>query len=125
MSESQIYTGLHSENGYNVDGLDVVLAKNAAELLNKHYPNHIWAVHVNSTKTGGIMVIKNLLVSATHGYVLHLTNVNNDPTLKSVIKAGGEILERAGLVRGANQWVRPQFVEGVQARFQPRRFVNG
>lgn len=119
-----IVTDIYRESGDNIDNLDVVLAKNAAELLHKHYEGHLWAVYVNSKKTGGVMVIKNLMVSGLYGYVLHLTTVYADPTLRCVVKAGGEILERAGLARGKNQFIRPTFVEGIPEKKQPNRWIK-
>lgn len=119
-----IQTAIHSENGYPIDRQDEVLAREAAELLHRHYPNHMWAVFVNSTKTGGVMVIKNLMISSLYGYVLHLKNVYADPTLKSVLKAGGEILERANLRRGANRFDLPKWIDGIPAKRQPLHVIR-
>ena len=37
-------------------------------------------------------------------HVLHLKTIYDDPSLKCVVKAEGEILERAYLARGKNQY---------------------
>ena len=96
------------------------LAGRAAELLCQHYPGHPWAVFVDSEQSGGVMYIYNWGVSFSYGYVLHLSTVYADPSLRCVIRAGGEILERAHLPRGhreRDQVVR--HIEGVPARHQP------
>lgn len=95
------------------------LAKECADLLQSHYPGHLWAVFINTE--GGIAVIKNLIVSELYGYVIHLTNLLHDPKRLSVIKAGGEILERASLPRKWNGDL-PKFVEGLPDKHQA---VNG
>lgn len=118
-SAHDVTTDLHGEPGHAVDTSDVVLAKRAAELLNKHYPGHLWAVFVNSEKTGGVMVIKNFRVSYLYGYILHLRNVYTDPTLKCVIRAGGEVLERAHMKRGTADGALARIVEGVKKHHQP------
>lgn len=117
---ASVRTEIQGEPGHAVDGLDEALAKRAADVLNKHYPGHLWGVFVNSEKTGGIMVIKNLRISFRYGMVLHLRNVYGDPQLKSVIRMGGELLERAHMKRGmANGQIAP-VLEGAKAKYQPR-----
>jgi len=81
---------------------DISLAKRCADTLNKHYPGHLWAVHINDDKLGGTLVIRNLSLSFEYGYVLHLKRIYQDPNLKCVMLAAGEILERAGIKRGKN-----------------------
>lgn len=77
---------------------DVMTARKCAEALNRHYPGHLWAVHVDSD--GGMVFIRNLLISTVYGYRLHLSRVNGDPDLSCVMRAGGEILERGRMNRG-------------------------
>lgn len=100
--------------GHNQEVDDILLAKRAADQLHKHYPNYPWAVHVNSE--GGVMNIFNLAVSSVYGYVLHLRNVYGDPDLKRVMRAGGEILERAHLFRGEYKGEDVKTVEGAKKR---------
>lgn len=115
-----IITELKGEPGHAVDALDEALAKRAADALNNHYPGHLWAVFVNSEKSGGVMIIKNFRVSFRYGMVLHLRNVYGDPQLKSVIRMGGELLERAHLVRGKASGEIAPILEGAKAKYQPR-----
>ena len=96
---------------------DEILAKRAADMLNQHYPNYLWAVNVNSTPSGGVMIIKNFSVSYRYGYVLHTEKLDNK--LKKVMRAGGDILERAKLNRG--RWLEEELkhIDGVPDRHQP------
>ena len=115
---SEMYTEIKAVEGHDVEGQDVVLAKRAADLLNKHYPGHLWAVNVNSE--GGVMLIRNLWISAAYCMVLHLKNVYQDPTLKSVVRMGGEFLERAHMERGKFNGQVAEILEGAEERHQPR-----
>ena len=96
---------------------DEILAKNASNLLNQHYPGYLWAVNVNSEEKGGVMIIKNFSISFRYGYTLHLNKLDNK--MKKVIRAGGEILERANFNRGTSRNLLPQFIDGVPEKHQP------
>jgi len=68
-----------------------------AENLHKHYPGHLWAVHVQKT----VATVRNLALSGSHGYYLHLDKLRSEDDFKSkVMRAGGEILERFKMQRG-------------------------
>lgn len=97
---------------------DEILAKRCADMLNAHYPGYLWAVNVNSTPTGGVVIIKNFSVSYRYGYTLHIEKLDNK--LRKVMQAGGEILERARLNRG--RWLDEELktIDGVPQRDQPR-----
>lgn len=99
------------------DLYDRETAARIANKLNQHYPGHMWAVNVNSVETAGVVNIFNFAVSSKYGYVLHLSTVQNDPTLKCVVKAGGEILERASFARGQAKGEFATHIEG--AKHQP------
>lgn len=118
---TDIITELRSEPFHAVEGQDVVLAKDAADTLNRHYPGHLWAVNVNSE--GGVMIIKNMSISALYGMVLHLKNVYQDPTLRMVIRAAGELLERAHMARKGWNGEFAKVVEGVAQKHQPRNGI--
>lgn len=109
--------GIRGEPGHSMEADDILLAKRAAELLNKHYPGHLWAVNVNSE--GGVMIIKNYRLSFSYGMVLHLRNIYADPSLRRVIRAGGELLERAHMVRGRATGEEARVLEGVEKRHEP------
>ncbi|MDI3349079.1 hypothetical protein PIGBHMHK_00645 [Mycoplasmopsis arginini] len=77
----------------------------------KHYPNHLWAVSVK----GGIIVIKAMNISSNHGVVIKMNDVMHDVKVRSreVMRAGGELLERARLVRGAYNGDKALTLEGA------------
>ena len=108
---------IYAVDGHTYTLNDKRLAQQAVELLNKHYPGYRWAVNVNSTEKGGVMIIKNFTVSYRYGYTLHLDKL--DRKLKKVKFAGGEILERANLARGQNEGWDPEYIDGVLDKHQP------
>lgn len=72
-------------------------AKRAAESLTEAYPNHSWWIECK----GGIIVIKHFAISGTIGMVRHLKSLDTSAhSFKSeIVRAAGELLERAGLHR--------------------------
>jgi hypothetical protein len=73
---------------------DHILAKNVAEVLDKKYPGWLWAVNVMD----GVVTVKSMLLSGNWGFVMHSDKIDND--YKTVMRAGGEILERYNQKRG-------------------------
>ncbi|MBF0415945.1 MAG: hypothetical protein HQL79_09285 [Magnetococcales bacterium] len=67
------------------------------EVLWHVYPGYRWAVAV----VGGLARIRNLDLSGQWGFDVSLESLKNDPMLRDVIRAGGEILERYRLSRSA------------------------
>ncbi len=98
---------------------DQALAGRIGDLLWHHYPNHIWYVNVDSQPTVGIVKIYNGIISTSHSYNLHLQTVLDDPDLKCIVRAGGELLERANIKRGSWEGDVPTYVEGLPAKYQP------
>lgn len=74
-----------------------LLVHKCAEKLHKTYPYHIW--HVSMSKDYSVIQIRALNIHSQYGIVLHTQIVQNDPDLKCVLLAGGELLERAFLSR--------------------------
>lgn len=76
---------------------DLIFAREAAETLNTSYPGHLWAVTVN----GGMVDIRNLMLSDKYGYRLSMPATYSMSDFKArALKAGGEILERYRVSRG-------------------------
>lgn len=121
ITQSNMVTEFHREDGHKVEGQDLILAKSSADLLEKHYPGHLWAVYVNSE--GGVMNIKALNISGLYGMVIHLKTIYQDPTLKTVVRFAGEFLERAHLRRGRNTGEDPKILEGAKAKHQPKNGI--
>lgn len=78
------------------DALTLNLLKDCAAKLQETYPEHLWVVR---SPDKSVVIIFNYLISTEYGYVLHTKRVQNDPELKCVVKAGGELLERAYMSR--------------------------
>jgi hypothetical protein len=84
--------------GDSDDVTDLWLAKEIGETLHGTYPGYLWGVNI----TGGVAIIRNYRISAKWGMVIKLKDILHDAGVrkKEVIRAGGEFLERARLVRG-------------------------
>lgn len=112
-----IETEFFIESGKSEEMLaEFKLAKECTDILQNHYPNHLWAVNINTE--GGIAIVKNMSVSTLYGYVIHLTNLLNDPKRRKIIEAGGEILERSSLAR-RNNGDLAKHVDGMKDKHQP------
>ena len=72
-------------------------AKEAPEILCSAYPNHSWWVECKS----GLLIIKHFGISDKIGMVRKLTALAADANLRKrdLVRAAGELLERAGLAR--------------------------
>lgn len=82
------------------DLADIGTAKQMADVLDRHYPNHHWAVNVDSAQ--GIATVKNFRLSGNWGFVLKLGDTYSGSEFdKRVMMAGGELLERYRLHRGS------------------------
>lgn len=95
-----------SPNDLQCRASTVILVKQCADLLERHYPGWLWAVQPD--ERGGVINIRSLRLSGLWGYILHTKNIQHDPQLKLVLKAGGEILERFGQKRGPYDYQRWQ-----------------
>jgi hypothetical protein len=98
---------------------DMDICKNVAESLHKKYPGHLWAVSIQ----GGMIIIKNLAISHTHGMAVKLTSYYADPRNHKVIMMAGELLERAHLKRGRDTGEPVNILEGVAEKYQPSHGV--
>ena len=77
-------------------------AKQVAEVLVPVYPNHAWWIECR----GGVLIIKHLEASGARGIIGMLRKLSMLPSdttalRKELIRAAGELLERAGMPRGA------------------------
>lgn len=72
-------------------------AKRAAESLTQAYPNHSWWVECK----GGALIIKHFGISGTIGMVRHTSALDTSSGVfeREIVRAAGELLERAGLPR--------------------------
>jgi len=82
---------------YGEDALADGHAKEAAEILCTAYPNHSWWVECR----GGVLIIKHFGISGIIGMLRHMAQLVGDANLRKreIVRAAGELLERAGLPR--------------------------
>jgi hypothetical protein len=79
---------------------DLLLQKDLEVLLHRHYPGHFWYVDVNIRQ--GMINVKNFFLSGNMGFRLHLKGVFSASQVeRDVMLAGGELLERYRMARGA------------------------
>jgi len=77
-----------------------MFAKLAAQRLSNTYPNHVWMV---GWAPGMTLVVKNMAIDdGRYGYTLDVARCASISEFeKTVVNAGGELLERCGVPRGA------------------------
>lgn len=75
-------------------------AKETAEILSTSYPNHVWMV---GWAPGGVLIVKNMAIDdGRYGFTIDAARSFSSSDLKrQAILAGGELLERCGVSRGA------------------------
>jgi hypothetical protein len=94
-------------------------AKAVCEVLSKTYPNHLWQV---GWTNGQVLVVKNALIGGgKYGYTIDNARLTTQKDLVRVARlAGGELLERCGMKRGA--WdgeQQPGRLEGADPKHIP------
>lgn len=88
------------ETATSRDLADMTTAKAVADVLDRHYPGHLWKVNVDSMN--GIATVLNMRLSGNWGFILKLTDTYSGSEFeKRVMLAGGELLERYRLHTGA------------------------
>jgi len=93
-----------SVGGEDRTAYELWVARRAFDLLEAAYPGHLWLVDCDLAK-GGVAISIPVLMGGNWVYFIRMA----DLAPRTVIIAGGELLERYCLARGA---IRPdQFVE--------------
>ena len=97
----------------SADPTNLPLAKEMCETLHLTYPNHSWSVRID----GGIVFIRHFGISGTIGMARKFKSLSYDAHARKVdvIRAAGELLERAGLKRGARRDEKVERLEGGEA----------
>ena len=117
------------KNGHFKIADDLALAARITQKLSDCYPGHLWGVGFD--EDGGVVNIvcetvqHPLMTNAQYAYTLHISRFATDPDLKCVMRAGGEILERARIDRHRFTGDIPKSVEGVLPKHQPILDKNG
>lgn len=89
-----------------------MLAKLSCQVLGRHYPLHAWSV---SWAPGYTLSVKNLAMDQRYGFTVDALKAPSISVLEHAIMiAGGEILERMGMKRGAWNGEFADNVEGVK-----------
>lgn len=80
------------------DDKDDGIAADVARILIEAYPGHPWHVRVGR----GVIVVKHMKASPKFGMCHPYDRIAFDAKVlkQSIVRAGGEFLERAGLTRG-------------------------
>jgi hypothetical protein len=109
------------------EALDLQKAKEVAQTLEKHYPNHPWLISFQ----GRALVVRHLAISDLvrndlgrdgFGFVLkHLSTYSASDLARNAVNAGGQMLEAFGLKRGAWKGEEPVIPAGWKAK-RPETF---
>lgn len=101
--------------GGNLEELqDMQKAQEVGDTLQKTYPGHMWMVLFQ----GNALVVKNLAISTHYGFVIKHHNAFSASDLaRQAVLAGGELLERAGMKRGAWDGEFAKSLEGSDRKF--------
>ncbi len=67
--------------------------------LMRFYPNYHWYVRCEANKVGGVALISIPIITGNWRKPVLISDINSDPSMDCVRRAGGEILERFGLRR--------------------------
>ena len=80
------------------DDLNYHESKRIAQILDKHYPNLMWHINVDSRPSVGMIQFLCLNYSGKIGVNLPINDVTPDPQSfdKQIMRLGGELLERFG-----------------------------
>ena len=98
-----------------------VIMKKSATLLSKVYPAHLWQV---GCAPGMILCIKHGLADSRFGYTVDVPSAHSSSDLEhAIIMAGGELLERMGMARGA--WDGEGGMQEYQGQKELLRPVGG
>ncbi len=71
------------------------LGKAILSTLETFYPAHIWRVIIS--ERGGVVQVTLPAIPTRQGFILHTNKI--DPEMRSVMRAGGELLERYAISR--------------------------
>lgn len=76
---------------------DLLMTGRVADVLQRHYPGHPWMIEVSHKQ--GVVMISIPLFMKRKKWVIHIQTLKTDPMLRTVMRAGGAILERYNVPR--------------------------
>ena len=108
---------------------EIEKSKTIGDTLAKTYPGYQWLVRAYASR--GYFVIHCAEISASlttnqpYGMLMHVNKMDDAGILtKKIIRMGGELLERANLVRGKSTGDAPKQVDGLPKQYQPSRLFS-
>jgi len=113
---------------HKLEQQDLMIATEAVTRLGQWYPGHAWKVSINSDRLGGVALVYHMDISHAVNlpmpFVVHLKNVYDDPNYLWAMRAGGELLERAGVARGHHhEGDVVERIDGMEEKYQPIRGI--
>lgn len=76
---------------------DLLMTGRVADVLQRCYPGHPWMIEVSHKQ--GVVMISIPLFMGRHKWVIHINTLKTDPMLRTIMRAGGEVLERYRIPR--------------------------
>lgn len=100
---------------------DVPMASDVLYTLVCAYPGYAWVVMIR----GGVLQVKIGDWSQHWGMALHMNDIQHDAgkRKRDVLRAAGEFLERARMIRGQHHGAKPVSIEGVPDKDLARAHV--
>ncbi|MBF0212367.1 MAG: hypothetical protein HQM00_02245 [Magnetococcales bacterium] len=86
------------------------VARRCLQVLHLHYPGYDWEVNCH----GGVVEVFNLTLHPNFGFRRKMSELSNDPSLRLIMRAGGELMERFHVTR--TRLAMGQLMEMVMAR---------
>ena len=108
---------------------EIEKSKTIGDTLAKTYPGYQWLVRAHASRGYFVIHCAEISVALTtnspYGMLMHVNKIDDAGLLvKKIIRMGGELLERANLVRGRNTGDSPKQVDGVPKQYQPTRLFT-
>lgn len=97
-----------------LSGAGETLRNNIMATLLKYYPSMSPGWDVVVDERGGIVQLRNLRLSGRMGCILKITRI--DPEMRSIIRNGGELLERYRIAR--SRYVSPEKTVEIERDFR-------
>jgi hypothetical protein len=96
-NEMTILVADDTSNPLDIEAASHLLTKTAADILERHYPGWGWMVGLDLQ--GGVMDVRCARLPGPYGFRLKLSGIDYEG--RSIMRAGGEFLERYRMRRGA------------------------
>jgi hypothetical protein len=85
-------------NALDAKASTIVLLKDCADYLERHYPGWLWAL--SPDERGGVFNLFSMRLSGKWGYTFKTETLQHDVRRKALLRGAGELLERFGCRAG-------------------------